>query len=297
MTEITIIIPSYNSGMNLVSCIRSLKGQKIRDVGYDIIVVDSSTDGTADLVKEKFPGLKIIHSSRRLLPGGARNLGIKEASGKLIAFIDSDCIAEGDWLDNLVKVIKRSDCDVAGGAVKTLTAYHIFGAVSYLTEFSEFMPGRPVEKARFIPTCNMICKKDIFDKTGVFLDDRLSGEDKIFGEKVWETKGAIYFCPTAIIWHNDRKNFTALIRHQVSLGFASAEARKERKMEGTILLRFPFLIPLVPFIRLFRLFYRLGRYREYGYFVFACLNIFVILLAYCVWTFGFMKGVLHKEKH
>ena len=297
MTEITIIIPSYNSGMNLVSCIQSLKSQKIRDVDYDIIVVDSSTDGTPDLVKAKFPDLKIMHSSIRLLPGGARNLGIKQASGKLIAFIDSDCIAERDWLDNLVKVIKRLDCDVLGGAIKTLTAYHVFGAVSYLTEFSEFMPGRPVEKAGFIPTCNMICKKDIFDKAGMFLDDRLSGEDKIFGEKVWETGGAIYFCPTAIIWHNDRKNFTAFIKHQVSLGFASAEARREKKMEGAILLKLPFLIPFIPFIRLFRLFYRLVRYQESRYFIFACLNIFLIFSAYCVWTFGFIKGVLHKEKN
>ena len=50
MTEVTIVIPSYNSGENLLACVYSLRNQKPDDIKYDIIIVDSSNDNTADLL-------------------------------------------------------------------------------------------------------------------------------------------------------------------------------------------------------------------------------------------------------
>lgn len=295
MTDVTVIVPSYNSGENLLSCVDSLKRQECDGIRYDVIVVDSSTDNTPDLMKEKHPDLRMIHSRGRLLPGAARNLGVKEVKSGLIAFIDSDCIAQKGWLSSLVNCINGSGSDVVGGAVKSYTGYHVFGAISYLTEFGEFMPGRHKGDARFVPSNNMICKRDVFEKARGFLEDRMSGEDRIFAESIRRMNGKIYFCPEAHIYHKDRKSFTSLIKHQASLGCEAARARKAENMEGGIFVRIPALTPCMPVLRLGKLFYRLLRYREYGYSVFAGCDAALILFAYCVWTLGFIKGIFIKQ--
>jgi glycosyltransferase involved in cell wall biosynthesis len=86
--EFSIIIPSFNRVEFLKQAIGSVLAQTHAD--YEIIVVDDgSTDGTMDYVLSLAPSVKALRQENRG-PGAARNLGVRHAAGKYVAFLDSD---------------------------------------------------------------------------------------------------------------------------------------------------------------------------------------------------------------
>ncbi len=114
--KISVIIVTFNRRPLLKSCLESILHQEsYKD--YEIIVIDNgSTDGTDNLVEATFKeSVKYIRNSGRIPLNTCKNLGIQNASGEIIAFIDDDCIAPNNWLDTIEKSI--ADYDFIGGAV------------------------------------------------------------------------------------------------------------------------------------------------------------------------------------
>jgi glycosyltransferase involved in cell wall biosynthesis len=92
---VTIIIPTKNRLSLLKNALKSVYEQSYQNT--EIIVIDvCSDDGTADFLKEetKRKGIKVYTSKVPVLAGAARNIGIKEATGDLVAFLDDD----DEWL-------------------------------------------------------------------------------------------------------------------------------------------------------------------------------------------------------
>ena len=85
---ISVIIPTYNCDRYIAQAINSVMEQK--DCEYELIVIDDgSTDGTADIVKQYADSLRYLHQKNQGV-ASARNRGIAEAKGDLIAFLDAD---------------------------------------------------------------------------------------------------------------------------------------------------------------------------------------------------------------
>ncbi len=92
--SVSIVIPAYNSAATIERALQSAIGQTYTP--YNIIVVDDrSTDSTRSIVQRyESAGVQLIPLEHRLGAGGARNSGIKMATGELVAFLDSD----DEWL-------------------------------------------------------------------------------------------------------------------------------------------------------------------------------------------------------
>src|SRR2546422_5609472 len=93
LVDLTVVIPTYNQAELLRECLRSLASQSLSHDRYEIVVVDDgSTDHTAAVVREVgLPG-KIVKLSANPGRSGARNEGVRPASGQLGTFVDSDII-------------------------------------------------------------------------------------------------------------------------------------------------------------------------------------------------------------
>lgn len=128
--RISIIVPVYNmAGDNkLRFCMDSLISQHLED--YEIIAVDDcSTDNSLEILRDyedKHPGLvKVIHSEVNKHQGGAKNIGIREASGDWIGFIDAD-----DWIDPDMYRLMLEKADATGadmvGCDLTLVNEHTY---------------------------------------------------------------------------------------------------------------------------------------------------------------------------
>lgn len=110
---ISIIVPIYNAENYLSRCIESILGQALRN--FEIILIDDgSTDKSGsicDYWEQKYDSIKVIHKTN----GGvssARNLGIKAAQGKYIAFIDSDDYLETKDFGKILNICIENDLDV-----------------------------------------------------------------------------------------------------------------------------------------------------------------------------------------
>ena len=92
MYKLSIIVPVFNSGAYLKDCLDSLVSQSLKDIEI-ICIDDASTDESLDILKSyslKYPQIKVLKNKTNMGQGYTRNIGIKEASGLHIGFVDSD---------------------------------------------------------------------------------------------------------------------------------------------------------------------------------------------------------------
>jgi GT2 family glycosyltransferase len=293
-TAVTIIIPSYNAKQTVVACLNSVLNQTV-NMQYEVIVVDSSSDGTQEIIKEKFPQIKLMHLEDKVFPGRARNIGIKNSQGKFIAFIDADCVAERDWLENLLSCHRKSDYAAVGGSIKNGTPKNIVGTIGYLTEFNEFTERQAMRLVDFIPTCNACYRRNVFNTFGLFLTDIFPSEDSIFGWNIVKGGEKIFFFPKAQVTHLNKTDLRHFIKHQFILGKASALARKKTNLPGQIFIHIPVLTILLPFIRFVRAIYRQLRSRDFEYFAILISFSPLYLFGVGIWTLGFWKGITLRD--
>ena len=109
---VSVIVCSYNGGKTLAACLDSLG--KLNYPEYEIILVDDgSTDDTA-YIAAQFPQVRYIHQSNHGL-SHARNTGAAAAKGEVLAYTDSDCMADVDWLYYLIGTLVSGDYAGVGG--------------------------------------------------------------------------------------------------------------------------------------------------------------------------------------
>ena len=111
---ISVIVPVYNVEKYLKRCVDSILAQDYED--YEVILVDDgSTDQSGnicDAYAKNHKNVKVIHKENAG-PSGARNVGIKEADGDFVTFIDSDDYISNRYLFVLDSLIKRYNADLA----------------------------------------------------------------------------------------------------------------------------------------------------------------------------------------
>ena len=114
MLDLSIIVPVYNVENYLNKCLDSLVHQTITN--YEIIVVNDGTkDNSQDIIDEyvkKYPKLVKSYIKENGGIGDARNFGVKFATGKYLAFIDSDDYAELDYYENMCKIAFSKNLDL-----------------------------------------------------------------------------------------------------------------------------------------------------------------------------------------
>ncbi len=285
----TVIIPSYNQKHVIFDALQSVLAQET-DFDFEVIVVESTGDDTAQLIRQKFPGIKVVELKERAFPGTARNEAIKIARGKFLAFTDTDCIVDKFWLQRLVDAHKEG-FPVVGGMVRNGTPKSIAGTVDYLLEFSDLItPYQTTDKTHF-GTCNVSFQKEVFDRHGLFID-QVKGSDSLYTRLVRGKGETLFHEPGAIIWHRNRTSLKKILRNQFELGYGAAFNRYKYNLKGKLFIRFPFLIPLMPFVRLGAIGWRLLKNSPKDFVKFVILSPLILVGLYAH-ALGFMKGRRH----
>lgn len=105
--HVSIVVLNHNGGALVQNCLRSLF--ETRFSSFDVTVVDNaSSDGSPDMIVERFPDVGLIRLPRNLGYAAANNIGIRMAAGRYIVLLNSDTEVEPEWLDNLMKVAERT---------------------------------------------------------------------------------------------------------------------------------------------------------------------------------------------
>lgn len=179
MPTISIIIPTYNRSALIKETVNSVLGQTSSD--FEILVIDDgSTDNTKQVINEiKDNRIKYFHKNN----GGvssARNLGIKNAQGQFICFLDSDDLWPSNFLQTMIKNLQANQEYGASYCMRTLLLADGTTQPSYQKEF--FCSGQVTAKLfekTFIQTSAICFRKKVLD--GLFFDESLTnGEDVDF---------------------------------------------------------------------------------------------------------------------
>ena len=107
--DVSIVIVTWNGRQHLDTCLAGVKRQS--GVVFETILVDNgSTDGTADFVRARFPWVKVVPLAENRGFAGGNNAGVRQATGRFVAFLNNDTSPDPEWLNAL-----RSGIDEANG--------------------------------------------------------------------------------------------------------------------------------------------------------------------------------------
>lgn len=214
----SVVIPLYNKRAHIERTLESVLSQSLED--FDVIVVDDgSTDGSAELLRERYPE-QIANGLIKVVPqanagvSSARNTGVGEATGTVIAFIDADDTWEPHFLDEIASLRQRFPAARAYG-----TGYqYIVNEGGYVDPKVRF--SKPTHNPRLLTdyfeigargalpfTMSSFCiEKGLFEELGGFPTGEAMGEDQdLFCKTAIAT--SIAYSPSVLsFYHHDAEN-------------------------------------------------------------------------------------------
>ena len=121
MLDLSVIIVSYNTRRLLDECLASLQTAASPTNGLEIVVVDNASgDGSVDMVREKYPDVRLIASDENRGFSAANNLGVREANGRVLLFLNSDTVVSAEAL---VQPLDYLDAHPNVGAITVRLVY------------------------------------------------------------------------------------------------------------------------------------------------------------------------------
>jgi glycosyltransferase involved in cell wall biosynthesis len=284
---VSVIIPCYNSERTIRECLRSITKQTTR-IPFDVTVVDSSADRTSAIVSQEFQSVRLIRLAARTFAGAARNIGIRATAGRYCLMIDSDCVAAPDLIERMVSAHREADYAAIGGSIGNGTPSSLSGLLCYLMEFKEFIPRAPRRLVTSVPTANVCYRRESLGRQGGFDDEMWLAEDILLNWKIHSSGEQILFDPQIEVTHFNRTGWINVLSYQRSMGQYSAKARRRAGLPGSIALRFPALIALMPFARVLRAAVWLLKYDRSAFARFLLISP-MYLLGSAIWASGFFE--------
>lgn len=226
--RISVVVCSRNGSRTIGECLGGLRRLDYPD--YEVIVVD---DGSAD----ETGAIARAHGVKTLNGGGAglsaaRNAGLAEATGDIVAYLDDDASPEPHWLRHLAMTFARTSHAVVGGPNRPPVG--LPGTAGEIAECLAAAPGTPThvmltdDEAEHVPGCNMAFRRAALESIGGFdARFRVAGDDVDVGWRIQAAGGTIGFSPTAVVWHRRRGTLREYWKQQV--GYGKSEALLEQK--------------------------------------------------------------------
>jgi len=212
----SIIIAVKADNPNLRECLAHCC--QLTDQDYEILVV---ADEVCDL---PYPRTRVL-ASGAVGPSVKRDLGVAEAKGEIIAFLDDDAYPAPEWLAAAVAALQPDDIAAVGGPAVTPPGDNYLEQASGLV-YSSWLAGGPYvyrylpRPPRYVddyPTCNLIVKKEAFLAAGGFETCYWPGEDTVLCLKiVRDLRKKIFYDPRILVYHHRRPLYQGHLRQVIS---------------------------------------------------------------------------------
>lgn len=209
---ISIILPVYNAKKYLKKCVKSILNQTFED--FELLVIDDgSTDGSGEIC-DKFALLdgriRVFHQANKGLPN-ARNIGLKEAKGEWIGFVDNDDFCESKMFEVLLKnaIEKKVNFCVCGFNEVQKDGVSTNGLLNLKSGFMSSYEVLDIwiMKHCFIMCWNILIKREILTKNKIDFDEKYKlHEDTLFIYKLLKCVDRIYICTDLLYNYIRREN-------------------------------------------------------------------------------------------
>jgi mycofactocin system glycosyltransferase len=204
---VSVIIPVRNRPGEIAECLQSLNGLDYPKEKLEIIVIDDASDDNTPDVVSTFP-VHLIPLTERRQASFCRNLAAQRAHGEILAFLDSDCVADPLWLKELIPAFSNPSNGAVGGMVDAY--YNKKGLDSYEKVKSSLNMGswpkssREVNPFFYLPSCNLLVRRNLFLQLKGFKEDMYVGEDVDFCWRLHDQGSHIEYRPAGTVFHRHR---------------------------------------------------------------------------------------------
>jgi GT2 family glycosyltransferase len=209
--RVSVVIAVKDDAVRLRLCLEALARQTVPRESFEVVVVDNGSADDPAPVAAAFPFVRFLREPR---PGvsPARNCGLAQSRGSVLAFTDADCLPHADWLE---------------AGLRRLEEFPRGALVAGRVEVVPFKPGRPealelfdmahafdqrtfVERWHFGATANVFVSRAAVEAVGGF-DERIPnyGEDVDFGQRVWKAGWPVAYAPGAVVNHPARRDWAS----------------------------------------------------------------------------------------
>ncbi|MBE7711329.1 MAG: glycosyltransferase [Cyanobacteria bacterium SIG31] len=187
--KVSIIVPVYNAEKYLDKCVMSLIKQTLKDIEI-ILVNDGSKDSSATLIEwfQKYDArIKLINQENKK-QGGARNNGLRNASGEYISFVDSDDWIDPDFIEKLYNTAIKYNTDITATNIikhkKNKRKYNVrYRRTKTATNMSSKIKLCSDKKKRFFYVMNKLYKKSFLVENHITFEENCYFEDVLFSIK------------------------------------------------------------------------------------------------------------------
>jgi glycosyltransferase involved in cell wall biosynthesis len=209
LPHVSVVVPHYHDLAGLDACLTALTAQTFPADRFEIIVADNNSPEGADAVAQAIAGRARLTVVTEKGAGPARNGGVAAARGEILAFTDSDCVPEPEWLAAGVAALQH--CDFAGGAMSVLVSdpAHPTPTEAFELVFA-FNNQAYVRDKGFTVTANLFCTRKLFDEVGGF---RVGvSEDVEWCQRATRAGYRIGYAADARVGHPARRDWPELER-------------------------------------------------------------------------------------
>jgi len=220
--RVSVVIACPHDSWMLQECLAALAVQTYAD--FETIVLPDETAGEA-------PAQAHVRwlVTGKVRPAEKRNLGIRAATGEIVAFIDDDAYPEAHWIENAIKYFAEPSVGAVGGPGVTPPGDGFFArcggrvyeniCVSGNYRY-RYLGGRVRRDIDDYPSCNLFVRKDLLDAIGGYRTDFWPGEDTLLCEAiVMEQHRRIVYDPWTLVYHHRRRLFLPHLRQLGRYGF------------------------------------------------------------------------------
>ena len=228
-TDISVIIPNLNTPIVPKTVVSILSQQS--QYSFEVIVIGLDEDHLLDEFQSK---IKFINTEIPVPPGKARNIGVSASKGCLLIFIDSDAVAQPDFLNLHFQKHQNHQAHLILGGSVTFPVENYFTLSDNIATFHEYLSHLPQGEKRMVPTVNMSILKENFLLLGGF-SDLPASEDTLFSLNAVKKHFKILFDPGIKVEHlPPRSSLKEIFKHSYKLGYYS-------NFSNSIIERYPFL--------------------------------------------------------
>ncbi len=283
--KLSVVIGSSNARHSVGKCLHELMRQR-NDQNVEVVVVDNSVDGTAEIITREFPDVKLVRCAEDKLMPELWETGIRQSVGDVVAITTSHFVPAKNWIKEILKAHENSSPAI-GGAIENARTSDIVAWAVYFCRYSPYMLPFKEAPVRDFAGDNASYKRSALERCE---HARRNGFWESFVHEELIKDGArLLVSPEIVVYHQKSFDLVGFVKQRFWHG---RQFGSERALDLSPLKRLLYILlsPLIPFLYLFRITRRvLSKRRHLGRYL---LSLPVLTLFLLSWSIGELSGYL-----